>query len=275
MSKWNYLTRTVPNIGNLLQPLEEVIRRKFLPSLTGQNAFNDVTRDLLALPIRLGGLGIANLSSESSVQYATSKLITAPLTALIVEQAHSLPNTTNGEQVRIRKESAKNKKLRQAQSATELKDQLPDNMQKVMILSTEKGSSNWLSTLPIAEQGFVLHKGAFRDALCLRYRWHLPNMPIQCTCGKQFSVEHALSCPYGGFPTIRHNELRDITAELMSEVCHNVGTEPILQPITNECLVHRTANREDGARLDVAADSFWGNDRQCAFFDVRVFNPHA
>ena len=275
VSKWNYLTRTVPNIGYLLQPLEEVIRRKFLPSLNGQNAFNDVTRDLLALPIRLGGLGIANPSSESSVQYATSKLITAPLTALIVEQAHSLPNTTNGEQVKIRKESAKNKKLRQAQAASELKDQLPDNMQKVMILSTEKGSSNWLSTLPIAEQGFVLHKGAFRDALCLRYGWHLPNMPIQCTCGKQFSVEHALSCPYGGFPTIRHNELRDITAELMSEVCHNVGTEPILQPITNECLVHRTANREDGARLDVAADSFWGNDRQRAFFDVRVFNPHA
>ena len=24
------------------------------------------------------------------------------------------------------------------------------------------------------------------------------------------SVEHALSCPFGGFPSIRHNELRDI-----------------------------------------------------------------
>ena len=24
-------------------------------------------------------------------------------------------------------------------------------------------------------------------------------MPIQCTYGKQFSVEHALSCPHGGF----------------------------------------------------------------------------
>ena len=23
------------------------------------------------------------------------------------------------------------------------------------------------------------------------------------------------------------------------------------------------------------AESFWGGDRQCAFFDVRVFNPHA
>ena len=88
-------------------------------------------------------------------------------------------------------------------------------------------------------------------------------------------MEHALSCTHGGFPSIRHNELRDITAELMTEVCHNVGIEPTLQPITDERLVHRTANRQDGARLDVAADSFWGNDRQRAFFDVRVFNPHA
>ena len=88
-------------------------------------------------------------------------------------------------------------------------------------------------------------------------------------------MEHALSCTHGGFPSIRHNELRDITAELMTEVCHNVGIEPTLQPITDERLVHRTANRQDGARLDVAADSFWGNDRQRAFFDIRVFNPHA
>ena len=28
------------------------------PNLTGQNPFNDIERDLLALPARLGGLGI-------------------------------------------------------------------------------------------------------------------------------------------------------------------------------------------------------------------------
>ena len=96
--------------------------------------------------------------------------------------------------------------------------------------------------------------------------WHPPNMPLQCTCGKNFMVEHALSCSHGGLPSIRHNELCDITAELLSEVCHNVGTEPSLQPITDEHLIHRTANRDDGARLDVAADSFWGNGRQRTFF---------
>ena len=89
------------------------------------------------------------------------------------------------------------------------------------------------------------------------------------------SVVHALNCPHSGFPSIRHNELPDITAELLSEVCHNVGTEPPLQPITDEYMSYRTANREDGARLDIAAGSFWASDRQRAFFDIRVFNHFA
>ena len=57
-------------------------------------------------------------------------------------------------------------------------------------------------------------------------------------------------CPMGGFPTIRHNELRDITASLLSEVCHNVATEPRLQPLNGESMTHRTAITTDDARLD-------------------------
>ena len=94
-------------------------------------------------------------------------------------------------------------------------------------------------------------------------------------CSKSFSVERALSCSHGGFPTIQHNEIRDITAYLMSDVCHNVGIEPSLQNVTSETMSNRTANIEEGACLDIKAQGFWGNDRQCAFFDIRVFNPHA
>ena len=56
-----------------------------------------------------------------------------------------------------------------------------------------------------------------------------------------------------------------MTATLMSEVCHNVKIEPGLQPVTGEQFEHRTANREDGARLDIVAQSFWGRNRQSAF----------
>ena len=61
----------------------------------------------------------------------------------------------------------------------------------------------------------------------------------------------------------------------MTEVCYGVGTEPCLQPITDEVFSYRIASKDDGARLDIVAESFWGRDRQRVFFDVRVFNPLA
>ena len=92
-----------------------------------------------------------------------------------------------------------------------------------------------------------------------------------CACGAAFSVEHALSCPKGGFPSIRHNEIREYTAYVLSEICHNVSVEPHLQPSQ----VRFPPLPQTGARLDVAADGFWGSHFERAFFDVKVFNPYA
>ena len=39
-------------------------------------------------------------------------------------------------------------------------------------------------------------------------------------------------CPNGGFPSIRHNEVRDLTADLLTEVCHDVEIEPKMQELT-------------------------------------------
>ena len=86
-----------------------------------------------------------------------------------------------------------------------------------MELGSEKDASSWLSVLPTEEHGLALHKGAFRDALCLRYNWQPANLPNNCICGHLFSADHALSCSIGGFPTIRHNELGNFTAKVMTE----------------------------------------------------------
>ena len=48
-------------------------------------------------------------------------------------------------------------------------------------------------------------------------------------CLHDFNQDHALSCPTGGLPTIRHNKIRDILATAMSEVCADVIKEPALQ----------------------------------------------
>ncbi len=153
---------------------------------------------------------------------------------------------------------------------------LPDRLQKASALSREKGASTWLSALPLTEHGFTLPKSAFHDALALRYGWAPACLPTNCSCGNNFSVEHALSCAKGGFPTIRHNEIRDITASLLTEVCNEVCVEPDLQPVAPNQLNGASANRrQDGARLDVSANGVWGGRHQKTYFDVRVFNPLA
>ena len=45
--------------------------------------------------------------------------------------------------------------------------------------------------------------------------------------------------------------------------------------ITGESLSGASANTEDGARLDITANGFWGSHFERAYFDVRVFNPYA
>ena len=126
---------------------------------------------------------------------------------------------------------------------------LSTNMQRSVNLSKEKGASSWLTTLPLKTHGFTLHKQAFRDALSLRYGWTPNKLPSKCACGSSFTVEHALSCAKGGFPSIRHNEIRDFTADFLSEVCNNVCTEPELLPVTGENLAGASANTQPGARL--------------------------
>ena len=92
---------------------------------------------------------------------------------------------------------------------------------------------------------------------------------------QQDRKRRALSCAKGGFPSIRHNEIRDLTATLLTEVCNDVCIEPELQPVTDEELTGSTVNSQAGARLDIAAHGVWGSTFERTFFDVRVFNPHA
>ena len=78
-----------------------------------------------------------------------------------------------------------------------------------------------------------------------------------CTCCMSFSVDHAMTCNLGGFPTIRHNEIRNLTASMLSEVCHNVAIEPHLQPLNGEGFHHKSANTDENLRLDIRARVFW------------------
>ena len=107
------------------------------------------------------------------------------------------------------------------------------------------------------------------------YGWNPSSLPTTCTCGSPFSIDHSLNCPHGGFPSIRHDGIRDLTAKLLKEICCHVVVEPTLQPLSGETLIPSSAICSNNTHLDIKADGFWDSGWQSAYFDVRVFNPTA
>ena len=154
-----------------------------------------------------------------------------------------------------------------------MNNSLPTKAKRAVELATEKGSSNWLTVIPLKELDYNLNKKEFRDAIKLWYDWEITDTPMLCACGVQFSVDHAMVCQCGGFIIQRHNELRDLKAEMLRMVCNDVEVEPVLQEVTGETLNHG-ANKAPDARLDIHARGFWERQRS-AFFDVRVCHPNA
>jgi len=51
---------------------------------------------------------------------------------------------------------------------------------------------------------------------------------------------------------------RDLNAELLTEVCHDVEVEPHLQLLNTETFHYKTTNVEDGGGLGISMNSFWG-----------------
>ena len=246
-----------------------------IPSITGRSPPNNVVRKLLALPARHGGLGILDPSLRSEDEYIASSKVTAPLISLMKQKKGKLAYEVYADQITTKNEVQRERRERVTFAASTLREELSPSLTKAMYLASQPGDSSWLTSLPIKEHGFCLHKGAFIDAMALRYGWSPLKTPTHCACGAPFIVDHLLSCPRGGFPSLRHNEIRDLTAKLLTEVCNDVQVEPELQVITSEELSGRSANAASGARLDVAANGLWGGRRERTFADVRVFNPFA
>ena len=130
-----------------------------------------------------------------------------------------------------------------------------------------------MTKLPILDEGYDLTKQLFWDLVRIRYGWILTRLPTNCECGTKFDIQHALSCKKGGFISLCHNHLRNITATLLKEVCEGIRVEPQLQQLTGEIL-HPSTITANEARLDICARGFW-QAGQKEFFDVRVFNPTA
>ena len=272
-AKWNYLSRALSFPDELYEPLEKTIRTVFIPALTLQPAPNDQTRQVLGLPARHGGLAITDPQTLPADQGEMSVRLCQPAIESILRQKGDALVVYHT-QLRIKQEIHRERRQVMTERARLVISGLPADLRRTITAAQERSASAWVTAIPKEEHGFSLHKGEFHDALCLRYGWPLRYTPSTCACGTQFSPDHALICRYGGFISLRHNEVRDLTANLLREVVKNVVTEPQLLPITGEVLPP-SSNKDNNARSDIRATGFWGDYSTDAFFDIRVVHPFA
>jgi len=133
---------------------------------------------MLALPIRLGGLGIFDPRKSPEDNYYFSVSFTSPLAAAIINQHSSFDCAIFHCQRDLNQEAFSIKHQRLTDSLSTFSSTLPPNLQLPLKLAGEKGASSWLSTLPLECHGFALHKGDFCDDVALRYGWPPKNLPV-------------------------------------------------------------------------------------------------
>jgi len=65
--------RTTPGVGvgDDVKPVEQVIRNQLIPALCGNRTFNDNERKLFSLPVKMGGLGLVDVTKMADIKYKT------------------------------------------------------------------------------------------------------------------------------------------------------------------------------------------------------------
>ena len=167
--RWTFLQRTVPGISDLFEPLEDVIAHKFIPAIVGREV-SKLQRDLLALPVRYGGLGIANPVQTADREYETSRKVTESLTDLIKQQDITLKRynrkSVNTCIAKLKEEKEEMLKQRLVMIIGQL-ESLDKRSAKALRLAQEKGCGAWLTALPLASMGYVLTSKSSETALNL------------------------------------------------------------------------------------------------------------
>ena len=144
-SKWSYISRTILGIGHLLEPLEQVVRDKFIPVMTGHPSSSENECSLLVLPAIADGMGLTIPPSNLEFCYEASSKITVLIATMIA----------------IKSSVRKAKCETQLTEADAIYSELLSPQLCLMECAREQCASLWVFTLPINEHRFLHTPGEF------------------------------------------------------------------------------------------------------------------
>ncbi|KAL7474530.1 hypothetical protein ACHAW6_000507 [Cyclotella cf. meneghiniana] len=260
MAEWQYNCRIVPNIGPLLDPIDDALCTKFLPAILDPNIaiVNDL-RKLLAFGVKAGGVTIQNPTLIVDLLFCTSQDATSYLSGSLLCNE---PMCTHHHCSTIHTTAASNQKEQSNGKDTFLQallKSLPPKVKKRLERAGLTGAV--LTTIPDHFSSTKLTKTEWFDNITLWYGSRLPHLLSCCDgCGKGFTVEHALNCKKVVIkPTILYGNDSNPGA------CQAV--QPTSPPPPTDTL-------RDESWGDILVNGFW----QCArgtIFDICICNTDA
>ena len=276
-SEWQYLQRVTPHVATAFGPVEEALATKFLPALLDESVEGVAAlRGLIALPVKLGGLGIPDPRDTPEQCYSSSKDSTALLQESLLAGSDFCIASYTADASRSRRQAKAARQRAQDETITSLLAAAGPAATRRMQRSRATGA--WLTAMPDTLNGTELSTDEFRDGLRLCYGLVPISLPPRCDgCGERFTVHHAMSCSKGGLILLRHNDVAAEWAHLCSQALKPgaISHEPLIQ--TCEDVVQAGAARTTPTpelRGDVSADGFWRRGT-IAIFDVRVTDTDA
>ena len=157
--KFNYMLRTIPGLSRHLQPVEDVIRHKFIPALCESRSCSDDERLLLSLPVKLGGLGIPDLTRMAALGYDASKSLTEHVAKKISNQNDLQVNSNIC--VHVYSNIAKKKSEYYQSILAFLREKMTSAQSRANNIACSDGASIWLSSLPLKSENVSLTKREF------------------------------------------------------------------------------------------------------------------
>ena len=114
-SKFTYFFRTIPEIADMLEPIECFLENKLVPALFGsESPLENKKRQIIGLPVSKGGLGFGALKEEARFQNENSKIFSKPHKQAIIDQLSDTTLDYSGGKKNSNSETRKREKIRRS-----------------------------------------------------------------------------------------------------------------------------------------------------------------
>ena len=150
---------------NHMKIIEDVLRNHFIPAIICESSISELSRELIALPMRLGVMAVTTPHLNTEAEYNASRLLTKD--HIISQDTEHKPNKEQISEIKNNIKKEKNKA--ENTNLSRIRENMSKNKIRGNNFLQQPGCNNWLNIIPIEEFNYDLNKQQFLDAVRLRY----------------------------------------------------------------------------------------------------------